>query len=400
MNKNTISVLAKFSIVIFVFLIIYYFAAGIRSVPWEGDSIDYHIPIAKMIVEGHIISPTPYIYNLMQYCPGSSELILAVLMFLKVPINIYNVIGSIGLFFALKYLAKTFKLSFAMSVIFAVSFVTLHGVIRWINAQTIDIWLATFFSLSLALIQSPKKTLRYFLLLGLSLGMVTGSKYVGPAFTVFLLLIYGKNILSKLSIKYLFVFSIFFLVFGASWYIRNYFLTGDPYYPQSILFFKGVEFHILDQPVWRMFLMFPKVWFDAFISEYTVWSLSLVVVPVIVIFFKQKEYSKLLILGALNFAIYFFLPSGPFPNLITSGFRYTYPAFIPLILLIFMIAQKFKKETELAIIALTNMVILPEISYHPKILILLIPIALIIFRFLKVEETDKFVEQKHTRKGR
>jgi hypothetical protein len=47
---------------------------------------------------------------------------------------------------------------------------------------------------------------------------------------------------------------------------------------------------------------------------------------------------------------------------------------------VFLLAKKLNKEKELAIIAVTNMIILPELSYHPKILILLIPIALLTFR--------------------
>ncbi len=314
--------------------------------------------------------------------------------------NIYNVFGLTAFFFTLKYLAKTFKLSRESAIIFAVSFTILHGVIRWVLAQTIDIWMSVFFALSLALLQRPAKTWKYFLMLGAALGMVMGSKYTGPAYTLFLLLIYGKNLLRSVNFKRFIAFAIPFSLFGLSWYIRNYLLTGDPYFPQSIPFFKGIPWHILDEPVWKMFLKFPKVWFDAFVSEYTVWFLAL---PFALIFaFKQKnrDIIRLAVLGLLSFIIYFFLPSGPFPNLITSGFRYTYATFIPFMLAVFLLAKKFNKETELGVIALTNMLILPELSYHPKILLALIPTGLIIFFPSKIKKAYQSVKQKYSRHGR
>jgi hypothetical protein len=380
MNKNVISSFAKISLVIFIFLLIYYFFAGIKLAPWEVDSIDYHIPIARLILSGHVFNPTPYIYNLMQYCPGANEIILSILMFLTIPINIYNVIGLIALFFSLKYLAKTFRLGSDLSVIFATSIVTMHGIIRWVLAQTIDIWMLVFFVLTLALLQNPKKTLKYFLSLGLTVGMFVGSKYTAPAFTLFLFLIFGKNLIKNINLKNILIFLVPFSILGLSWYIRNYVLTGDPYFPQTIPFFRGVEFHILDEAVWRMFLRFPKVWFDAFISEYTVWFLALFLSPFLAFKYKNKTEIKLVVFGLLSFMVYFLLPSGPVPNLITSGFRYTYVAFIPFILVIFLNAQKYKKELLLGLIALTNMFIMPELSYHPKLLIFLIPIAVLIFR--------------------
>lgn len=379
-TESILSILAKFSLLIFFFLIVYYFYVGIGSIPWEGDSIDYHIPIAKLILSGHIFNPTQYIYNFMQYCPGANEIILSIFMFLKVPINIYNVVGLVVLYISLKRLAKAFGLNKNIGTIFAVSIVISHGVIRWVLAQTIDIWMSTFFVLTLTLLQNPKKTLKYFLLLGFTSGMLFGSKYTAPAYTLFLFLIFGRKLLKTINFKNIIVFLLPFFTFGFSWYLRNYILTGDPYFPQSIPFFAGIPWHILDEPVWKMLLRFPKVWFDAFISEYTIWAPALIAAPILAFKHKNKLDIKLVILGLLIFAIYFFLPSGPFPNLITSGFRYTYAAFIPFILVLFINAQRFNKEVILAVIAIANLLVMPELSYHPKLLIFLIPIALLIYK--------------------
>ncbi len=409
MKALSLNSIAKFSLIIFFYLLLYYFFAGIISKPWEGDSLAYHIPIAEYILHGNILNPFAYIKNAnMSMCPGASELILSIFLFLHIPLNIYNVVGYVVLFFVMRLLAKTYGLSSDFSTIFATSIATLHVMVRWILAQTIDMWLAIFFGLSLILLQKPQKTWQYFLKLGFALGMLVGSKYTGPAFALFLLLIYGKNVLTKLNISRFFAFLIPFTLFGLFWYIRNFILTGDPYYPQSILFFKGVEWHILDYAVWKILLFFPggfNTTLQAFIGEYMFWSLSLIITPALLFITwnklktqTRKDIGKLVLLGLLNFAIYFSLPSGQQPNLMTTGFRYTYPAFIPLILCLFLFAKNFHQEEMLSIVALTNMLILPELSYHPKILIGLIPIALIIFYPSKIQLFYQKVQKMYTRK--
>jgi hypothetical protein len=279
---------------------------------------------------------------------------------------------------------------------------------RWALSQTIDVWLASFFGLSLILLQTPKKTYKYFLFLGFALGMLFGSKYTGPAFAFFLLLFFGKKILKILNFKRFLAFLATFIPLGLFWYIRNYILTGDPYFPQSIPFFKGVPWHILDYPVWKIIFLTPNtiiVWLQAFISEYTVWCLALITVPVVYFMTKKhlnivlrSQIFKLMLLALFCLVVYLFLPSGPYPNLITSGFRYTYPAFVCLILAVFLFAKIFAKEEILGIIAVTNMLIMPELSYHPKILIALIPVAIAIFYPSKIENFYKLCKKYYTRK--
>lgn len=408
MKHVLLEILAKISLVIFSFLIVYYFAQGLTTNVWEGDSIAYHIPISNLILTGKIFNPGVVTYPAttdrgMVFSPGASEIILSTFTLLHVPLNLFDVLGIILFFFVMRRLGQNYELSDNSSIVFAASLATLHTIVRWATSQTIDVWLASFFGLSIILLRKPNKTYKYFLLLGLVLGMLIGSKYTGPIYAIFLLILFCKELIKKLNIKRLIVFLLPFTILGFFWYIRNYILTGDPYFPQSIPLFKGIPWHILDQPVWKMILAYPKVWLDAFISEYTVWASAIFIIPIIYVFYRKyltnklrADIVKLMILGYICFVIYFFLPSGPYPNLITSGFRYTYPALIPLILCLFIYAKKFAKEEILGVVAVTNMLIMPELSYHPKILIAIIPIALLIFYPSKIKQLKKHIKKRYT----
>lgn len=401
MNRFSLRILSGISLIILAFLLLYYFIPAATTKVWEGDSIGYHIPISQLILTGKIVNPAlgvfpPVVDRGMIFCPGSTEIILSIFALLHIPLNLFDFFGIIILFFVMKALARSYDFSEDYSIIFATSIACLHTVMRWILSQTIDMWLASFFALSIILLRSPKNTYKYFISLGIALGMLFGSKYTGPAFIVFLLVVFGKNILKNINLKRFITFLLPFSILGLSWYIRNYFLKGDPYYPQSIIFFKGIEWHILDYPVWKVIFEWAGgfwVWINAFISEYTVWCLSFLAVPILY-FSTYKHLNKnlriqilkLIALGYACFLIYLFLPSGYYPNLVTSGFRYTYPAMIPLILCVFIFAKKFAKEEILSIIAVTNILIMPELSYHPKVLIALIPVALAIIYPSKIKK--------------
>jgi len=413
MKNNILGVLAKISLVIFAFLLLYYLIPGITTKVWEGDSIAYHIPISQLILSGKIYNPGlaplfPLIDRGTIYCPGTSEIILAIFWLFHIPLNLFDWVGIIVLFFVMKLLAKSYDFSDDYSTIFASTIACLHVVMRWILSQTIDVWLAIFFTLTFILLRKPKKTWQYFLKLGFTFGMFFGSKYSAPIFSVFLLAVYGKPVLKNLNLKRLIVFLIPFCILGLSWYVRNYILTGNPYYPTDslLLHLKGYHNDWTIFPVWRSILVWSGgfiVWINAFVSEYTVWCLAFLAVPVFFFLthkhlFKnlRNEIAKLMLLAYPCLFTYLFFPSGFYPNLVTSGFRYTYSPMILLILAVFILAKKFVKEGALAIIAVTNMLIMPELSYHPKILIALIPAAIAIFYPSKIREFYHLIKKRYS----
>src|SRR4029079_8684789 len=135
--------------------------------------------------------------------------------------------------------SRRFGLEKNLSIVFGVSIVTLYTMFRWVNTQIIDIWLVMWFMLALGFLQKPEKTLRYFLFLGISLGMLVGSKYTGPIFTLVLAIFYFMRVWKVVNIQRIIVFLIPFVFLGSLWYLRNYLIAGNPLYPQPFLFFKS-----------------------------------------------------------------------------------------------------------------------------------------------------------------
>jgi len=384
--------LSRISLIIFVYIVLYYTFQGLNTNAIEGDSHNYHIPIARAYLNNTITNPQQINGDkFFRYSPGSSEAILASIIFFKLPINIYNVFAIIALFLVAFYLARRFDLEQDLSLIFATSIASLHVIVRWLNTQIIDIWLLAFFLLSIYLLESPNRKIRYFLFLGFSLGMLFGSKFTGPIFFLILCIFYFRKLLHYVNLKNLIAFLIPFTICGLSWYIRNYLVTGDPIYPQSFLFFKGGNFPILTLNVWKATLLYSGGiynFINAFLSEYTIWFVA-IFFPLLFLFKKIRKNKyfdillKLSLIGLLNFIVFFFLPSNDINYIMVSVLRYTYPALVPLILCIFILFKAYKKEELISVIALINILIIPEISYHPKILIFFIPIALIIYFYEK-----------------
>lgn len=396
MNRSFVWFASRISLVIFAYIVLYFGVRGLTSSYREGDSINYHIPIAEAFISGKIIDPHLFEgERFLKYSPGSSEAIISVLMVSEIPINIYNVIGVIALFLACFYAGRRFLMEKDLAIVFAGSIVTLHTMIRWINTQVIDIWIGVWFVLLLGLLQKPEKTFKYFLFLGFVSGMLIGSKYSGPLFLFVLLIFYGKKILKVINIQKFIIFLIPFGVFGMSWYVRNYLVTGNPMFPQGFLFFKDAGLKILDINVWKATLLYPNGlsnFFNAIISEYGLWAIS-IITPLLLFFKKVREsnVASLILIGSIYLLIYFFLPSDKHYNIAVSVFRYSYPVFITFILSIFLLAKNFKKENLLAIFALANMLIIPELTFMPKLIFLLLPVVFLIFY---EEEVVKYIKGK------
>lgn len=181
----SLKVLSKICILFFLYILVSYFFIGTTTVPDEGDSLGYHIPLAKAFLDGKILDPHKIVAApFLKYSPASSEGILSIFYFLHISPNLYNVLGVIFFFFALLYLATNFGLKKELRIVFASSVVMLNGIVRWIDTQVIDIYLASFFVLVLALSHKPEKKVSYFLKLGIVVGMMIGSKYTGLFFAL------------------------------------------------------------------------------------------------------------------------------------------------------------------------------------------------------------------------
>ncbi|OGM08466.1 hypothetical protein A2159_01460 [Candidatus Woesebacteria bacterium RBG_13_34_9] len=385
---DRLKVIVKISLLIFLYYLTYYIYQGvINPIPGLGDSWDYHIPISQTILNGSFLHLTDV--KLPQwYYPGSSEAINSIFIFFHIPLTLSNVLAVLILLLSLYKLGKVFGLGKLYSFLFSLTFVTLNVILRWINSVNVDIWMAVFFVWALILLENPRKELTYFLKLGFVAGVIIGSKYSGLYIIVVLSLFYTKKIISAVNTKGIIAFIIPFSIFGLFWYVRNYLITGNPFYPTPIFNFPGIEiFNGLR--VYSVTLERPLDIFNALFSEYKMW-MFVVLIALIMVFrriiiykkFKLDQMYMLYLLGLVNFIIYFNFPSDYPKSVMVSSLRYSYTSFIPLILAVFLQMKKLKKEELLGYFSIGNMIMVMSLNYHPKLVLIYLPLALIFFRFL------------------
>jgi|SRR5579885_153010 len=393
---QNIKILSKVCLLIAVYYLVYYlYNAFLHPLPMDGDSWDYHIPIALSMLNDsflhatfstipHLANPvTGRIHFLPQwYYPGSSEAINALFIFLHIP-AFSNIFATLVLFFCLWKLGRTFRLSYYYALLFALTFCTLTVVLRWLNAVSIDIWMGVWFSLSVILLERPQKSLLYFAKLGFVLGMLIGSKYTALYFLFILLVFYGKQLFAASNLVRIITLLVPFSVCGLFWYIRNYLLIGNPFYPVPRFGFNGPL--AFSDTVWDETLKHPVAMFNAGFSEYHLWLFSVIIACAVLMYsfiIKKQVYltplRKVFLLGVINFICYFSFPASSQSWIMVSSFRYSFPAFIPLLLGMFMLGAVYKKEMLLGYIAVANMIPVLTMAYYPKLLFFSLPVGLLL----------------------
>jgi len=375
-------------LLIFLYYISYYFYVGILNpIPALGDSWDYHIPISKSILDGSFINPAHFTTKtyFAKLNPGSSEVFDAILLLLRIPLTISNILATVVLTICCFFLARSFKLEYFYSFLFATTIGTLTAITRWLNSVSIDVWLAVFFILSIILLEKPKKTYLYFLKLGIVFGMLVGSKYSAWGLIFILLILYGKKIWQVLTIKSFIVFVIPFFIFGVFWYIRNYLSVGNPLWPFCILslpckaIYYNSHVNMLDAIINR-----PIETLNSLFSEYKLWGLSLLsIIPILYLKLRQnisppKKALLLYFLGITNLVFFLKFPTSYQPWIIVSSFRYSYPIFIPLILCVFILCSAYKKEVYLGYFAVANMLCTLTFAFYPKLILLYLPLFILV----------------------
>lgn len=391
-----INFISKIALLIFLVLVVHFLYFGITTSIhgiFEGDSLIFHIPIAQELAKFSFMHA-----NLtmgLGYLPATAEAILSLFVLFHLPLNLFNVLGLISLFIAAKKVAEAFGLSKDIAIIYGFAISTLQSVLRWPLTQVSDIWLAVFFLSVLYLLKIPKATNKYFLSLGLFTGMLIGAKPSGLLFAALLLILFGYNIIKRVKILNIVSFITPVLIFGLSWYIRNYILTGNPFYPVGIFSIQGdPEYSNLAAGNWSIIAnvigngAYIKRVFDAFLSEFFIWT-TILILPIYSLIKQKKNVVQrnLSIIAVIIFLVFIFT----FPaESIVSNMRHIYPLISILILQAFLIFNK--RQIEISVFSLMAGILpLMNLDYHPKILILgLIPAFYYIFIkdkiFAKVKE--------------
>lgn len=348
-------ILAKVALGIWIFVITYFVYLGITTLPSELDSLGYHIPIAESIVKGSVFKPnyvSPY-----SYYPGAAETVLALFVVLHLPLNLFNVLGLILLFWVMRELGERGGLGKDEAIILGTAISLLPTVVRLPMTQLVDIWLAVFWGWWLYLAKTSKRNTIWF---GLASGLLLGTKISGIILLGVGLLFFWSKIKSW---KWVLVA----VPIGGFWYLRNWLIMGNPMYPLGFWIWKGSPLAKL--PIVWKFLLFEKgygLFLQALVSEFLGWAIAFAVI------FKYKN--KWILMGTINFLLFLFMPGSP--GTIVSNCRYLIPAIMTLALGVWLEAKQHKWVESLAVLAVINMTtVLPQISYRPKIVI----ISLIIF---------------------
>ncbi len=377
---------SKLFIALFSFVLIYFAYLAITTTPiqlGEVDSLTYHIPMAEAFSNGNFKSLFQIPQGLGFY-PGVGEIILSFFNTPRVPLGFYNILSIVFLFFGIKELGRAYKLNKKTSIIFAASICLMPSVIRLIPDQRIDIWLATFFVYSILLLKKPRKSFPYFLKLGIIIGMLIGVKYSGILIVLALFLVFFKDISTYLNIKRLLVLIIPILFIGGYWYVRNYLLFNNPFYPVGL-------FSLSPHPdytnnVWNSLIdviltkQGPFLFLQAYLSEFLLWSLA----PIIVVYYlyisKRENISKDF-KNLANLSFFLFLsvlpqPVGPYYQSTVAFMRFFFPLMIIFTLLVFMIAKQIKITPRISFLALlSSMAVLPQLDYYPKLIIVWLMLA-------------------------
>ncbi len=377
----------KIFLIIFACIFLQAFYKGFVTPPSEGDSVDYHIPLAKSYLSGTILSPIEnQAVSHTKYYPANTEAILSFFLVTGIPIGLFNVFGVIVLFAICLKLGMTFKLGIETSVIFAVTIATLNAVLRWSDTQIADIWFLIFFIAALILLESPRKTLNYFIKLGIVIGLLVGAKYSGPFVALILCLIYSRVFLKNLSLSRFFALAVPLVLLGASWYIRNILLTGNPLYPQAFLFFKGGKSAILNVTVIKVIIgplqgLIGTI--NSFLSEFLVWSVTVPAVSVYALRSKKirKGLPARLIILMLGLCAFFInLPSAYETHIMTSSFRYFLTAITCGILFVFIFFERNRRADLIYIISLASLVLVEfPLGYYPKLFLITVPVSIWIY---------------------
>jgi len=261
----------------------------------EVDSLTYHVPLAESFANGEF-NNLLHIPQGLGYYPGVGEVLLSFFIKLGVPLGFFNILSVALLFLVLRKLGRSYKLSKEYSNVFAASVCLLPSILRLVPTQKIDIWLAVSFVYIIVLIKNRQKTLFYYLKFGIAIGVLIGIKYSGILIATGLCVVFAKSIWSKLNIKRFICLVSPALIIGGYWYLRNYSLFNNPFFPLG--FFAFAPHPEFSSIVWTSFTnailarngLF--VFVQAYVSEFLLWSITPLIILYSYLYSKKEKISN------------------------------------------------------------------------------------------------------------
>jgi hypothetical protein len=359
-------------------VLVYYLHIGITTFPSEGDSLAYHIPVARMISSGEWMEPDAFEKPFYFY-PAMGEALLSAMTGIGIPQNLFNVIGWVVLGLGVYGLSRRVSLNKESAVILSASSLMWPSVVRLLNNQTVDIWLAVWWTASVFWWEKSEMTKTQWVWLGIFMGMLCGIKVSGLLFAVVLLGAYVKK-WTNLKRDRAVGFILALVGVGGFWYVRNQLLTGNPFYPATIFWWQGdSNFRLMEWAAWKTVFLYPNgmgVFVSAMVSEFLVWPVFLLA-PLVI-------RNRWIGLGWLNFLVYLILPS--WPTNVVSDLRYLFPAFIPLSVGVWTYVKGKKWEETLVILSVMSIAVeFAQLDFRPKLFSVAMLIPLLGWKFRRAK---------------
>jgi hypothetical protein len=226
------------------FVLILTFAAGFAAPAgdWSNDAIAYHLLGPKVWVRDALIRPV--LDNCHTAFPATSEVVFATLLAIDGPLapNV-SAIWTFSLFLAIIYFfARRCGLSPTHSLWAVALTATMPAIYAGAHSAFVDVIYAAFVLAAIRILfdaDSPAS----FACIGLFSGLAIATKYTGLlAFPIILVcaIVYSRIVAPQsahrgLSLVNFLIAALFAFLFGAPFYLRNWFLLGSPIYPPTPL---------------------------------------------------------------------------------------------------------------------------------------------------------------------
>jgi hypothetical protein len=275
-------------------------------------------------------------------------------------------------------LGKAFGLRSNSSLVYAAAVSLLQPALRLVNTQTVDIWFQFFSLLSVLLLTSVRKSSTRVLASGIALGMLAGTKYSGP-FAVLLILLFLRRNLRGIRFPKLFLGLIPLILLGGFWYVRNWLLAGNPFYPANLSFFGFSLQGAANNSITNWFplktiLFYPggiRIFLTSLVSEYAVWLVFLGYFLLRLFAYRAEKKAahlqdtlRVTYFGIALSAIYLLIPG--WPKNMLSDLRYALPG-ISLMILGFFVYFAKKSVLPLYAAVFSLLYTFPLLTHHPKV---------------------------------
>ena len=239
-----------FSIVI-CFLLLFVLINFIASFapPWHFDVLAYHLAIQKIYIRAHQIIYVPYIFYSNLPSLIDTIYLTGLLLHSGVLSNMLGYTLGVVLILAI-YSFCTRYFNWKVAVLASLIFYSMPAIIRSSRTSHVDLQFALFIFLSFysLFLYFDSGNCRLLASSAIFAGLGGSSKIFGPVAVAGIFVLMAHHAISRLVTKkisrktffsHIFIFGLIVLIIVSPWFLKNYFFTGNPFWPAFNDVFNG-----------------------------------------------------------------------------------------------------------------------------------------------------------------